>query len=158
METVGELITVPFPSWSIVSLLPIPLAYRLRKSGALVAANGKFLLFRREAYRKIGGYAAARSHATEDMEIALLVKKAGLRWRLVNATDMVSARMYRGWSEAREGFAKNYFALFNYHLLAALFVWSWMVLITWHPLFTLFRGVVGGVCMGRRSRRCSPWA
>ncbi|MCR4439161.1 MAG: glycosyltransferase [bacterium] len=140
--SVGELVTVPFPAWSILTLLPVPLAYWLRKNRALVAANGKFLLMRREAYEQVGGHAAVRDHATEDMELARHIKKAGLRWRLVNATDLVTARMYRGWCEARRGFAKNYFALFNYRLLVALFVWSWLMLIAWHPLVTVLSGMM----------------
>lgn len=148
MKGPGELLTIPFPLWSILTLLPVPLAYRWRTSGALVAANGKFLLIRREAYELVGGHAAARDHATEDMEIARRIKKAGLRWRLVNATGFVSSRMYTGWSEARKGFAKNYFALFQYRLLPALFVWSWMLLITWHPLVTLAGALSKGALSG----------
>ncbi|MGQ9560069.1 MAG: glycosyltransferase [Candidatus Oleimicrobiaceae bacterium] len=148
MKTMGELLTVPFPLWSIFTLLPVPVAYALRKSGAFVAGNGKFLLFRRECYETIGGHAATRSHAAEDMEIARLAKKAGFCWRLVNATGMVSARLYGGWSEAREGFAKNYFALFNYRLLAALFVWSWLMLVTWHPLVTVVTCLAKGALRG----------
>ncbi len=149
--SLGELVTVPFPLWSVLSLLPLPLAYRLHKNKALVAANGKFLLIRRDAYQVIGGHAAVRDHATEDMEIARRVKEAGRRWRLVNATDFVCSRMYRSWPEAREGFAKNYFALFQYRLLPASFVWSWMLLITWHPLVTLAgtlsRGMITGAAV-----------
>ncbi len=148
MKTVGELLTVPFPLWSILTLLPVPVAYALRKSGAFVAGNGKFLLFRRQCYEAIGGHAATRTHAAEDMEIARLAKKAGFCWRLVNATGMVSARLYQGWSEAREGFAKNYFALFNYRLLVALFVWSWLMLITWHPLVTVVATLAKGDLRG----------
>ncbi|MDZ7413318.1 MAG: glycosyltransferase [candidate division KSB1 bacterium] len=148
MRSMGELLTVPFPLWSIFTLLPLPLAYRLCKNRALVAANGKFLLIRRKAYELVGGHAAARDHAAEDMDIARRVKKAGLCWRLVNATAFVSSRMYASWSEARQGFAKNYFALFDYRLLPALFVWSWMLLITWHPLLTLLAGLGRGAFAG----------
>ncbi|MBC7187358.1 MAG: glycosyltransferase [Calditrichaeota bacterium] len=148
IHSFGELVTVPFPAWSILTLLPVPIAYWLRKNRALVAANGKFLLIRREAYEQVGGHAAVRDHATEDMELARRIKKAGRRWRLVNATELVTARMYRGWSEARKGFAKNYFALFNYRLLVAVFVWSWLMLITWHPLGTAFSGVLRGGLSG----------
>lgn len=134
VRTLGEQLTVPFIPWSILSLLPLLLGYRLRRSGALSAANGKFLLFRRDAYRRIGGHAAVRSDAAEDLALCRRVKRFGLRWRLLDASRHVSARMYRGWGEAVEGFTKNFFALFGYRLLVALFVWFWMMVITWHPV------------------------
>ncbi len=135
--TLGEQMTVPFLVWSIGTILPLGIAYLLRRSSFLSAANGKFMLFRRAAYDHIGGHAAVRDDATEDLALCRRVKRHGLRWRLLDASGEVSARMYSGFSEAIEGFSKNFFALFGYRLLPALFVWFWMLLITWHPLLAV---------------------
>jgi chlorobactene glucosyltransferase len=136
-KTLGEQLTVPFVTWSIFSLLPLGLAYALRRSGVFSAANGKFLLFRREAYQQVGGHAAVKTDATEDLALCRLVKQHGLHWRLLDASRYVSARMYHGFGEAVDGFTKNLFALFGYRILAALFVWFWLMLITWHPIISI---------------------
>ncbi|MEO0086220.1 MAG: glycosyltransferase [candidate division WOR-3 bacterium] len=133
----GEQITVPFMVWAIMAILPVGLAHFWRRSKAFSAANGKFLLFRRQAYETVGGHAAARDEAAEDVALARLVKGAGMRLRLVNASDCISARMYEGFRSAAKGFSKNFFAIFDYRLLPALFVWTWMLAITWHPLVSV---------------------
>uniref|UniRef100_A0A7C4CBX0 Glycosyltransferase n=1 Tax=candidate division WOR-3 bacterium TaxID=2052148 RepID=A0A7C4CBX0_UNCW3 len=134
VRTLGEQITVPFMVWAIMSILPVRLAHTLRRSKAFAAASGKLLLFRRNAYATIGGHAAVRFEAAEDVALARAVKGANLRLRLVDAADCVSARMYDGFRTAASGFNKNFFAIFDYRLLPALFVWLWMLTITWHPL------------------------
>jgi chlorobactene glucosyltransferase len=147
--TLGEQVTVPFLVWSIGTLLPLGLAYLLCRTSGFSAANGKFMLFQRSAYERIGGHAAVRDDATEDLALCRLVKRHNLRWRLMDASAEVSARMYSGFSEAVEGFSKNFFALFGYRLLPALFVWCWMLLITWHPLAS----VAAGIGLGRYDGR-----
>jgi chlorobactene glucosyltransferase len=137
VRTLGEQLTVPFVVWSIVTLLPLGVAYLLRRATAFSGANGKLMLFTRQAYELIGGHAAARADATEDLALCRLVKRHGLRWRLLDATSVAGARMYGGFKEAVDGFSKNYFALFGYRVLPALFVWFWVLLITWHPIVTL---------------------
>ncbi len=44
-----EKLVVPFVPWSILSFLPLALAYRV-PSPAFCAANGQYMLFRRAAY------------------------------------------------------------------------------------------------------------
>jgi chlorobactene glucosyltransferase len=136
IRTLGEQVTVPFTIWSVVAILPLAVAYILPRSGAFSAAHGKFMLFRRGAYDGIGGHSGVRTEAAEDLTLCRLVKAAGFKWRLLDATECVSTRMYRGFREALSGFGKNYFALFDYRVLPALFVWCWMLIITWHPLVT----------------------
>ena len=135
--TFSEMITIPFPAWSIFTFLPLVVAYALPKSTAFSAANGKFMLFRKKAYEQIGGHQAIRNNAVEDIELAKLIKKNGLKWRLLDASNLVSCRMYHNLSEAVQGFTKNYFALFGYKILVGLFVWVWLAIITWHPIITV---------------------
>ena len=134
VRTFGEQVTVPFVVWALMATLPLGISYLLRRSRALSAASGKFLLFRHEAYDQIGGHAAVRTEAAEDVALCRRVRAAGMKWRLLDAADCVSARMYDGFQAAAHGFSKNFFALFDYRVLVALFVWYWMLVITWHPL------------------------
>lgn len=135
--TFGEMITIPFPAWSIFTILPLAVAYALPKSTAFSAANGKFMLFRKKVYEQIGGHQVIRNNAVEDIELAKLIKKNGNKWRLIDASNLVSCRMYHNFSEAVQGFTKNYFALFGYKILVALFVWVWLTIITWHPIIAV---------------------
>ena len=45
-------------------------------------ANGQFLLFRREAYEAVGGFAAVRNAVCEDKALAQVVKRGGFRLAL----------------------------------------------------------------------------
>src|SRR5579859_3344136 len=73
----------------------------------VAAANGQFLLFEREAYRRIGGHQAVRDKVLEDVELAFAAKrrKIGLRFRY--ADDAVATRMYRSSAAMIEGWTKN---------------------------------------------------
>jgi len=77
----------------------------------IAAANGQYLLIRREVYDAVGGYAAVATTILEDVELAKLVKRAGykLRFRL---SDVVSTRMYRSFPQMWEGWTKNLALLF----------------------------------------------
>ena len=147
VPSLGEQLTVPFVPWSILSLLPLVVTRVLPRSVAFTAANGKFLLFRREVYEAVGGHGVVKDHATEDIAIAKAVRRLGYRWCLLDGTRFVSARMYRGLRGAVNGFSKNLFALFNYRVLVALFVWVWLLIITWHPIVSAVAVIATGKVM-----------
>lgn len=77
----------------------------------IAAANGQYLLIRRDAYEEIGGHAAVATAILEDVELARRVKQAGgkLRFRV---SDVVSTRMYRTFRQMWEGWTKNLALLF----------------------------------------------
>ncbi|MBO9371680.1 MAG: glycosyltransferase [Chloroflexi bacterium] len=129
----GERLTVPAIFWCFFSFLPIPLAHHIRAPG-LSLTNGQWMLFRREAYRAVGGHEAVRQSPIDDIMLGRRVKAKGLRWRVVDAGDYVSCRMYSGFRAAVEGFTKNLFAVFDFRLAEYLFVWVWMLLVTVEPL------------------------
>lgn len=75
------------------------------------AANGQYLLIRRDAYEAIGGHAAVAKAILEDVELARRVKAAGFRLQF-RLSDVVSTRMYRSFPEMCEGWTKNLVLLF----------------------------------------------
>lgn len=86
----------------------------------IAAANGQFLLVKRDAYGALGGHAAVKGNILEDVELAFLAKrrKVGLRFRY--APDALSTRMYRTVGAMVEGWTKNLALLFgNCMILAA---------------------------------------
>jgi glycosyltransferase involved in cell wall biosynthesis len=85
----------------------------------LAAANGQFLLVRRDVYFANGGHEAVKGAVLEDVELARLVKRRrqGLRFRY--APEAVAARMYRSLGAMVEGWTKNLALLFGNPLAIA---------------------------------------
>ena len=78
---------------------------------AAAAANGQFLLIRREVYEAIGGHARFASDVLEDVALATAVKAAGHRLWFGPGKGIVRARMYRTFGAMREGWTKNLYRL-----------------------------------------------
>jgi len=138
----AEVLVGPVSFWSLFSFTPLFLAHHLRLP-QLSTAIGQFMLFRRPAFEQIGGYEAIRQHAADDVALARRVKAVGLRWRLVDGAARVRCRMYHSFGEVCEGFSKNLFAVFGYRAIPFGFVWLWLLLLFWEPLFVLALALVG---------------
>ncbi len=99
-------------------------------SSPVAAANGQFLLIRRQAYFDVGGHQAVASAVLEDVALARLLKRRN-SIRLRYAPDAVSARMYRGFADMAEGWTKNLALLFGNPLfLAAGMVLNFLLLLS----------------------------
>ena len=85
----------------------------------LAAANGQFLLIKRDAYVQIGGHEAVAQSILEDVDLAYLVKRRKLGLRFRYAPDALSAHMYRGFRDMYEGWTKNLALLFGNTLVTA---------------------------------------
>jgi len=90
----------------------------------LAAANGQFLLVRREAYFRIGGHEAVKDAVLEDVELANIVKRRKLGLRFRYAPEAVSTRMYRSFGAMFEGWTKNLALLFGNPIALA----TWRIL------------------------------
>lgn len=118
------------------------------------AANGQFLLVRRDAYERIGGHQAVRGSILEDVELAVVAKrrKVGLRFR--SAPEAVSARMYRSLGAMWEGWTKNLALLFgNAPALAGMRLLQLVVLVGIPALMAwlvwdMHRGLLFGASSG----------
>ena len=78
----------------------------------IAAANGQFILIRRDAYEAVGGHAAIAADILEDVVLARAVKRSGRKIRFRFAPDAVRTRMYRNYRELRDGWTKNLALLF----------------------------------------------
>jgi len=99
--------------------------------------NGQFIMFRREAYEKIQGHKAVQDKIAEDIELSKTARKCGLKVEIYDLTDIVSCRMYRNIKEAFFGLSKSYFPLFQMKLIPSIFVWVWVLIITFGPFYVL---------------------
>jgi len=76
------------------------------------AANGQYILVKREVYDAVGGHAAVAGEILEDVALARAFKAAGKGIRFCHAAGAVRTRMYRNWSQLRDGWTKNLALLF----------------------------------------------
>lgn len=76
------------------------------------AANGQYILITREAYNAVGGHAAVAGSLLEDVALARAVKHSGRKIFFRFGADAVRTRMYRSFSQLREGWTKNLALLF----------------------------------------------
>ena len=75
------------------------------------AANGQYLLIRRDVYDAVGGHVAVAHAILEDVELAKLVKHAGYKLQF-RVSDAVRTRMYHSFGQMWEGWTKNLALLF----------------------------------------------
>jgi len=97
------------------------------------AANGQFLMVRREVYARAGGHAAVHGEVLEDVALAKKVKGTGARIWFGLADGAVRVRMYRSFPAMWEGWKKNLYVLMG-GTTGALFMefesaFPWMILV-----------------------------
>ncbi|MDF1521798.1 MAG: glycosyltransferase family 2 protein [Trueperaceae bacterium] len=133
LGTPGEALLVPMVYWALLSFTPLALA-RVWRRAPIARAVGQLMAFRRDAYEAIGGHAAVRGSVVDDIDLARSVASARLAWHLLDATSIVTCRMYRSGREAAAGFARNLFAAFGSAILPFAFVWGWLAYAVLGPV------------------------
>jgi glycosyltransferase involved in cell wall biosynthesis len=81
------------------------------RANAAAAANGQFILIRRDAYDATGGHASIAGEVLEDVALAARVKAAGYRLWFGSGKGIVRVRMYRSFAAMWEGWRKNLYTL-----------------------------------------------
>lgn len=108
-ETFWEKLTIPLVYHILFSYLPLSMVWKSRYP-AFCYAIGQFILFRREAYEKIGGHRSVCDNLVEDVWLCKAVKRKAGKVMVYDGSDVVRCRMYRGFGEVWKGFSKNLFA------------------------------------------------
>ncbi|HEV2421176.1 MAG TPA: glycosyltransferase [Candidatus Acidoferrales bacterium] len=99
------------------------------------AANGQFILVRRDAYEKIGGHSAVAATVLEDVALARRFKQAGFRLHFASGDGIARTRMYRSFGAMWQGWTKNLDALLGGTFanagreIAVTFPWLFLVLL-----------------------------
>jgi len=131
MISTGEKISVPLMNWILLSLLPLPLI-RNSKRSSLAAANGQFMLFPSERYRKYQFHHRFRNHKVEDVAIARFLKKKGEKVDTLLGKEDLRCRMYDSLGSAIDGFSKNFFLFFGNSIAITIL---YACLISLSPVF-----------------------
>ena len=84
------------------------------------AANGQYILMRRQVYEAAGGHAAVCGEILEDVALARRVKAAGGKLIFLPGAPWVRTRMYRTFPEMWRGWTTNLFLLYERSLARVL--------------------------------------
>lgn len=109
---VAERLVQPLLQWSWLTALPLRVAERSRRP-SLTAACGQFVVVRRAALERAGGHAAVRRQVIDDIALVRAIKATGGRGGVVDGSALANCRMYRGWGELRDGYAKWLWSAFG---------------------------------------------
>ena len=119
MVTFGESVVVPLMNWILTSLLPMELI-KTSSNPRFAAANGQFMLFSNECYKKNAFHSEFRMDPIEDIHIMKMMKDKKMRVRTLLSQGEINCRMYASGKEAVNGFSKNVFAFFGDSVLITL--------------------------------------
>jgi len=110
--------------------------YRVNDPQANIGVGlGAFNLIRRGAYDRIGGYGSVARRPDDDIRLGQRIRQFGLRQRLLDGSDLLEVEWYPSAQAAILGLEKNFFAGYDYNLLAAIasnallltaYVWPWL--------------------------------
>jgi len=119
------------------------------------AANGQYLLIRRDVYEQIGGHAAVRGEVLEDVALARLAKAAGFRLHFGPGDGICRVRMYASFGAMWEGWTKNLLPLVTWsgqrvtRELLSVLPWIPLLFLLLTPL-RLILGVFGLLLLAGR--------
>jgi hypothetical protein len=155
----AERLVQPLLQWSWLTTLPLRVAERSPRP-SLAAANGQLLVVDAGAYRRSGGHRAVRAEMLEDIGLLRAVKRSGGRGTVVDGTALATCRMYDGWADLRDGYAKSLWSAFGSPGGAAAVLGALGVAYVLPPVAALrgsrvglagyAAGVAGRVVVGRR--------
>ncbi|HEV2521838.1 MAG TPA: glycosyltransferase family A protein [Candidatus Acidoferrales bacterium] len=119
------------------------------------AANGQFLLIRKDDYLKVGGHAAVAGEVLEDVALAQLAKQAGVRIHFGPGDGIIRVRMYRTFLGMWQGWTKNLYPLMGGtsravgRELSRVVPWIPLLLLPLTPVHPIL-GVLGVVLLAGR--------
>jgi glycosyltransferase involved in cell wall biosynthesis len=133
MGSLAEWLTVPVMNWILVSLLPLVLV-RLSSHSSFSAANGQFMMFRADVYRRELFHKTLKHANVEDIAISRLMKRKGYKVQTLLGNKQIQCRMYKSWDDAVKGFSRNVFYFFGGSKIAG-FLFGFITTFGFIPVF-----------------------
>ncbi len=121
-KTFGEKISIPIMNYILLTLLPL-IFVRISPFASHAAANGQFMLFDAETYKKIQPHRLFKNSAVEDIAIIRLFKKEKINVACLTGDKRIQCRMYKSYRETINGFSKNIFMFFGNRPVVAFSFW-----------------------------------
>ncbi|MCX8095735.1 MAG: glycosyltransferase family 2 protein [Caldisericia bacterium] len=122
-----EKIIIPFMNFALMSFYPL-----------IPFANGQFVIYKREVLDKIGGFEKIKDEVLDDIKMANILRILKFKTRILSGKNLSFCRMYYDVKSVFMGFIKSYFAIFDYHLLLSIFVFTYLVFAFFYPYILLY--------------------
>lgn len=100
----------PIADIILFTLLPLTLVRRTSLT-SLAAANGQWVLVRREILDELGGFTELRQFTAEDTALARIAKSKGYKVAVYSGIYLIRTRMYEGYKEIVNGYTKNLYSI-----------------------------------------------
>ncbi len=109
----------------------------------VAAANGQYLLIRREAYERLGGHRAVAGEVLEDVALARLAKRAGCALHFASGEGIARVRMYGTFMQMWQGWTKNLYPLMGGSAWAV--AWELLTVVPWLAVALFLLGRIGWI-------------
>ncbi len=142
------------PTWwekSVIPLVFVKLSGLFRfedvcdPRSPVAAANGQYVLIRREIYERSGGHEAVKSAILEDVELARRVKAMGGKLLFLPGPQWVRTRMYQTFGSMWQGWTKNLYLLYGGNRVKMLSAMAslWLIDVLPTVIFIVVCGLIG---------------
>jgi chlorobactene glucosyltransferase len=130
------------PTWwekSVIPFVYVRLASLFRfeevsdPHSPVAAANGQYMLVRRDIYERSGGHEAVKSKILEDVELARRIKARGGKLLFLPGAQWVRTRMYHSFRDMWQGWTKNLYLLYQGNISKMLAVVASLWLLDLFP-------------------------
>jgi chlorobactene glucosyltransferase len=136
--SISEKIFVPLVDNILTSLLPLSLV-RTSKNPSFSAANGQWIVIKKEVYFGIGGHECVKNSFAEDIAIAKKLKEKKYKISTLLGKNIIYTRMYENIPQIINGFSKNMFYMLGGNLFINLifiyFLWSSLIILFNYNLY-----------------------
>ena len=127
VETFLEKLIIPFMNFALISFYPL-----------LPFANGQFMVYKRDVLDKINGFQKIKDEVLDDIKMVNLFRKNKYKVSVLSGKSISYCRMYYDRKSLFQGFLKSYFAIFDYHLLLSIFVFTYLIFSFFYPFIMIF--------------------
>jgi chlorobactene glucosyltransferase len=141
IKNVGVYLVVPLMNWVLLTFLPLKFVFKFSLK-SFVAANGQFMLWRKDTYNKVGGHRKVYDKIVEDMELARECKKQRLKIKTLLGGEIIYCRMYNSFNEAINGYQKNFYPGFDTNPISFLIIITFLLFIFLAPYFLLVTNIL----------------
>ncbi|MGB9842735.1 MAG: glycosyltransferase [Caldisericia bacterium] len=126
VDSFFEKLIIPFMNFALMSFYPL-----------IPFANGQFMIYRREVLDKFNGFQKIKGEVLDDIKMANLLRINKYKVNVLSGKDISFCKMYYDTKSLFYGFIKSYFAIFDYHLLLSIFVFTYLVFSFFYPFIML---------------------
>lgn len=137
-STISEKLVQPLLHWSWMTTVILRLAEKFPRASTAVA-NGQLFIVRAHALKYIGGFSSVSNQILDDIELARSLIRAGFRGTVAEGSDIAQTRMYRNFSEIRQGYGKSLYKAFG-GAIGAVFAIAFLAITGVFPILLLISG------------------